>query len=147
MTRAHHVTNSYTAERQEKIRKLVVALQLRSMSRDEIGALLELGPSGVRKYLADLGALIAQSAEGGGIRIRLSASQVEVLAYLSALAVQASPRRARKSDMSIATLDPSRRFHIMADDEHFAIRLNRSPVARDPMVAALFGAGLMEARA
>jgi hypothetical protein len=33
-----------------------------------------------------------------------------------------------------------RHFHIRADDTHYAIRVNRSPVARDPLVAALFGA-------
>jgi hypothetical protein len=33
-----------------------------------------------------------------------------------------------------------RHFHILADDTHYAIRVNRSPVARDPLVAALFGA-------
>src|SRR5690606_9408743 len=32
-----------------------------------------------------------------------------------------------------------RHFQILADDTHYAIRVNRSPVARDPLVAALFG--------
>jgi hypothetical protein len=32
-----------------------------------------------------------------------------------------------------------RHFHILADDTHYAIRVNRSPVTRDPLVAALFG--------
>jgi hypothetical protein len=27
----------------------------------------------------------------------------------------------------------------LADDTHYAIRVNRSPVMRDPLVAALFG--------
>ena len=33
-----------------------------------------------------------------------------------------------------------RHFHILADDTHYAIRVNRGPVTRDPLVAALFGA-------
>jgi hypothetical protein len=67
----------------------------------------------------------------------------KVQAFLACLAAQAPARPVtlRQTPESIAAREPGRRFHILADDEHYSIRVSRAAPARDPMVAALFGAG------
>ena len=150
MTRARHVTPCHTAGRIERTRTLISALQLRGrMTRDEIGDVIQLGPSGVRKYLADLGDKVALEYDAGQQYCRLTLGAQEAAAYVTQLAIEAAgrPRSGRPSDFDKASRDPSRHFHILADDAHYAIRLNRAPIGRDPLVAALFGVGRIEARA
>jgi hypothetical protein len=141
MTRAHHVTHSYTAARAENIRKLIAALMVGQLARDEIGALLKVGPSGVRKYLADLkGKVDKLNIEGEQVcRLAISAKEAEV--YLNSLDVQVPARPVNVASSEISMPSPGRRFHILADDTHYAIRVSRVPVARDWSVTALFGAG------
>jgi hypothetical protein len=64
-------------------------------------------------------------------------------------AAPARPVAPRQTPECIAAREPGRRFHILADDAHYPVRISREPAARDPLVAALFGApaGGMEARA
>lgn len=152
MTRARHVTPSHTAGRIEKICALVVAFQARgAMTRAEIGDVLKMGPSGVRKYLVDLGEKVAFESIGGEQLCRLTLSAEEATAYVAKLAHEAvgRPRPINVSDFEKAKRDPARHFHILDDDEHYAIRLGRTPIVRDPLVAAFFGPnGVgMEARA
>ena len=152
MTRSRYVTPGRTAERMEKIRKLITALQEEGyLMRDEIGPMLGLGPSGVRKYLADLRGQVEASWDRGHITVRLTMSSSQTGAFLKRLAATA-PARPTGISMTparIAAAEPGRHFHILADDTHYAIHVSRAPVARDPMVAALFGAGpaRMEVRA
>jgi len=143
MTRARHVTPCHTAGRIERICALVIAFQSRgAMTRAEIGDVLKMGPSGVRKYLVDLGEKVAFGTVGGAQTCRLTLSAEEAAAYVAQLAREAAgrPRPINVSDFEKAKRDPARHFHILEDDEHYAIRLGRTPIERDPLVAALFGA-------
>jgi predicted transcriptional regulator len=151
MTRAHHVTHGRTAERIERIRRLITELQDRDMRREDIADLLKMSPSGARKYIADLresGVMeIARYADGtanflGYAEYRLALGADETRDYLANLATApTSGRKAKVPEFTLAARDPSRHFHILADDTHYAIRVNREPAARDWCVAALFGAG------
>lgn len=142
MTRASHVTPGQTVERMEKLRRLAAELAVRSMRRDEIGDFLQMGPSGVRKYLVDLGdrVSVVQTADGPVHMLALAPEQLQ--SYLNQLA--AAPvvreRRPARSQLALAERDPTRRVHVMLDDAHFAVRLHTAAPARDPLVAAFFGA-------
>jgi hypothetical protein len=141
MTRARHVTPFATAERLERMRTLITALQVSDLSREEIGSLLCVSPSGVRKYLADLAAKVRIVGDIGNQVCRLTLTANEAQAYLESLAVKtpARPAQRPRSEVGIAMLDSMRRFHIMQDDEHYTVRVHRGAVARDPLVTALFG--------
>ena len=143
MTRARYVTPSQTAARLAKLRTLITTLQERQLRRDEIGHLLQVGPSGVRKYLVDLRDLVEVIRVAGEAVCRLVAAAEKVQAFLAGLGAAAPGRPVTPSltPESIAARDPRRHFHILADDEHYAIRVSRAAPARDPMVAALFGTG------
>lgn len=156
MTRARHVTPRHTAVRVAKLRNLVNALIAGDMDRDEIGELLQVGPSGVRKYLADLGdkVVIARRIDStptfiGFPLYRLDITAEKAQAYLASLDENAVARAVKepKSALLVAGRDPSRHFHILADDMRYPVRVSRAPIMRDPMVAALFGAGRHEVRA
>lgn len=156
MTRAPNAIHSKTVARIEGLRRLIVALQAREMMREDIGELLQVGVSGVRKYVSDLGAVIevARFVDGnnrfpGYPVYRLAVSAEEAQAHLASLAAEPRARKPKPSmsALSVATRDPSRHFHILADDTNYAIRVSRAPVARDPLVAALFGPRAVEMRA
>jgi len=152
MTYAHR----HTAMRTERLLALIAAFQTRHLMREDIGEILKVGPSGVRKYIKDLGAAIEIERYVDGTAkfigfpvFRLAMTAEEAQAYVAGLsaAPTALPVRASASALSMAAKDPSRHFHILADDTHYAVRLSRTPAMRDPLVAAFFGAGRMEARA
>lgn len=158
MTRARHVTPIHTTRRIERIRSLVTTLLTRELARDEVATLLEVTPSGARKYVGDLreaGVIqLARYADGTDTALghpvyTLAMTAEQAQAYLAGLAESAPPRAAKlsKSAFSVASRDPGRHFHIMADDAPFSIRISRVPPMRDPLVAAFFGAGRHEVRA
>jgi hypothetical protein len=155
MSRARHVTPGRTAERLENIRKLVTALLTRQLMREDIADLLQVGPSGVRKYVADLGDRIAvaryvdSTATFIGFPVYcLAITGGEARAYLLGLSAQApSRRKGRISELTLAERDPARHVHIMRDDAHFAVRVTRAIPAPDPLIAALFGTRPMEVHA
>jgi hypothetical protein len=151
MTRARHVTPGQTAARIERLRMLITTLQVRQLLRDELGDILKVGPSGVRKYLKDLRGKVELTIDAGNMVCRLVMSAEESRVYLATLATQIPVRQAAapRSAFRHAAQDPARHFHILADDTHYAIRVSRAPIVRDPWVAALFGAGpaRMEVRA
>jgi hypothetical protein len=154
MTRARYVTPRQTTARIENLRNLVSALINGELERDEIGQVLQVGPSGIRKYLAELGDKLEVSrytdpAPGfkGFPVYRLSISPDAAREYLDSLAAAESrPRNESTSAIAIAARNPARHFHIMRDDTHFSVRICRTPPMRDPMVAAFFGAGRHEVR-
>jgi hypothetical protein len=147
MTRAHHVTHGRTAERIEKIRKLITALLDGQISHDQLGNLLEIGPSGVRKYLADLRGRVQLTIDGGEKVLRLAIDADAARTYLASLAPQAPApgRKGRISELAIAERDPKRHIHIMRDDEYYQVRVSRSIPAPDPLVVALFASRRLEA--
>jgi hypothetical protein len=145
MTRAHHVTHSYTAARIERMRSLITALQVKPMTRDEIGAVLEVGPSGARKYLVDLRGKYAVDMIAGEAVIRLTISAAEVLAFLSELSAAALARSAKRAP-SAPVIDPSRHIHIMLDDAAFKVRPLKGIPAHVPMMAHFYGLVRAEVR-
>jgi len=154
MTRARHVTHRKTAARVEKLRILINALLASQMERDAIGEMLQVGPSGVRKYVAELGAMVARQVDVTAALesvtvYRLTITEAEAQAYLDGLTSNTCARAVvePKSSLLAAARDPSRHFHIMRDDAHFSVRVSRTPPMRDPMVAAFFGASRHEVRA
>lgn len=156
MTRARNVTPRQTAARAERLRNLVNALLLDELESDEISEILQVGPSGARKYLAELGDMImihrridATPTSKGLPIYRLAITADEAREYLDSLAAGPASRPVKQpaSALAMAARDPRRHFHILADDTHYSIRPNRTPPMRDPMVAAFFGAGRHEVRA
>lgn len=155
MTRARNVTPLHTARRIARINSLITTLLERDLARDEVASLLEVTPSGVRKYMTDLGGRIrtAQPVDGVGKALgpavyTLAITAEEAQAYLAGLAKNPPTRAAKhsKSAMSIAMRDSTRHIHIMKDDVNYPIRVSRVPPMRDPLVAAFFGAGRHEVR-
>lgn len=140
MTRIRHVIPSQTIQRLERLQALVQALQAGQLRRDEIGAILRIGPSGVRKYLIDLGDKVELSCVAGEQVCRWVACETETAAYLADLAEKASARAGRppRSALTVALLDPSRHFHIMGDDEAFLPKVQRGIPAHHPLMAAFF---------
>jgi hypothetical protein len=120
------------------------------MTRDQIAGLLGMGPSGARKYVADLNGLTSLTFVGAEQFHRWTANANKTRAFMASLdALAARPMRAPRTALSIATRDPSRHFHILADDEHFSVRVSRCAPARDPMAlpVAFFGQAQTEQRA
>jgi len=141
MTRASYVTPGQTAARIDNLRRLVAALLVGPLSREAIGNILEMGPSGVRKYLADLGERVTNVRGADGLMCYLAITPEQAQAYLAQLATApvSRPTGMPKRPKDIATIGPGRHVHIMADDAHYAVRLHTAPAARDPLVAAFFG--------
>ncbi|WP_165391023.1 MULTISPECIES: winged helix-turn-helix domain-containing protein [Pseudoduganella] len=146
-------STSATLRRIENMQKLIGELQQHEMLADEIAWFLKFSPSGARKYIRDLreaGVIeLARYIEGtatylGKAVYRLTPDAERVQAFLAAIAQPkregTPPRKERPSLREQSMAGSGRHFHILADDTHYAIRVNRGPVTRDPLVAALFGA-------
>lgn len=148
MTRASYVTPGQTAARIDNMRRLVSALLVGPMSRTAIGNLLEMGPSGVRKYLADLGERVTSVRGDEGLLCYLAITPEQAQAYLAQLAAApvSRPTGVPKRVSDVATIGAGRHIHVMQDDSHFAVRLHSAPATRDPLVAAFFGSRRAEAR-
>jgi hypothetical protein len=134
----------HTQVRIAKIKQLIAALSLHEMRRDEIETLLEFSPSGSRKYVVDLGnAHIIELARFEDVKpgrmghpvYRLTADADlarEFLADLdlSTIVPRRKPLPRKQSDVMLC--GPSRRFHLMQDDTHFAVRVSGLAVSPDP---------------
>ena len=145
-------STSATLRRIENMQKLLNELSTHDMLADEIAWFLKFSPSGARKYIRDLrdaGVIeLARYVEGtatylGKAVYRICPDTERVKAFLNAIEQPKREGHAPKQyralhEQTLATT--GRHFHILADDTHYAIRVNRSPVGRDPLVAALFGA-------
>jgi DNA-binding transcriptional ArsR family regulator len=138
-----------TQRRLDNMRMLVEALGQREMLADEICDLLKFSPSGARKYIRDLredGVIeLARYVDGTATYLGLAVYTLtpdpeRVRAFLAGLGQPqqlAPPSRGRLNRFAAA--GPGRHFHIIADDTHYAVRVSRVQVFRDPLVAALFG--------
>ena len=153
MTRARNITPRQTTARAERLRTLITSLLDGNLDRDAIGNVLQVGPSGVRKYLIELGSMlqIVGRIDGTATTLGIPVYGLAITAeaareYLASLAANppARPRTAAKPAQTLVV--PGRRFHILYDDTHYPIRVSRAPAMRDPLVAALFGAGRHEVR-
>jgi len=145
-------STSATLRRIENMQKLIGELSLHEMLADEIAWFLKFSPSGARKYIRDLreaGVIeLARYIEGtatylGKAVYQLTPDPERVRTFLAAIVQPkregAPPRKERPSLREQSMAGSGRHFHILADDTHYAIRVNRGPVVRDPLVAALFG--------
>lgn len=147
MTRASYVTPGQTAARIENLRRLVAELLVRSMRRDEVGDFLEMGPSGVRKYIKELGDRVSVVRMPDGPVYFIAMTPAQAQAYLAQLAAAPVSRpTGRPKPIAERALDSSRHIHIMKDDSHYSVRLHSAPAARDPLVAAFFGQRAAEVR-
>jgi hypothetical protein len=127
----------------------VAELMIRPLRRDEIGNLLQMGPSGVRKYLVDLGSRITTARIDSESMCFLAITTEQAQTYLAQLATTpvARPPGVPKRPSDIAKIGAGRLVHIMEDDVHYSVRLHSAAPARDPLVAALFGQRAAEVRA
>lgn len=145
-------STSATLRRIENMQKLIGELSVHEMLADEIAWFLKFSPSGARKYIRDLrdaGVIeLARYIEGtatylGKAVYQLTPDPERVRAFLSAIVQPkregVAPRKERPGLREQSMAGNGRHFHILADDTHYAIRVNRGPVMRDPLVAALFG--------
>ena len=145
-------STSATLRRIENMQKLIGELSGHEMLADEIAWFLKFSPSGARKYIRDLreaGVIeLARYVEGtatylGKAVYQLTPDPERVRAFLAAIVQPkregAAPRKDRPGVREQSMAGSGRHFHILADDTHYAIRVNRGPVTRDPLVAALFG--------
>ena len=145
-------STSATLRRIENMQKLIGELSMHEMLADEIAWFLKFSPSGARKYIRDLreaGVIeLARYIEGtatylGKAVYQLTPDPDRVKAFLAAIVQPkregAPPRKERPGIREQSMAGAGRHFHILADDTHYAIRVNRGPVQRDPLVAALFG--------
>jgi DNA-binding Lrp family transcriptional regulator len=146
-------STSATQRRIENMQKLIGELSTHEMLADEIAWFLKFSPSGARKYIRDLrdaGVIeLARYIEGtatylGKAVYQISPDPERVKTFLSAIVQPkregAPARKERPGSREQAMSGTGRHFHILADDTHYAIRMSRTPVMRDPLVAALFGA-------
>jgi predicted transcriptional regulator len=154
MTRARNVTPRHTKERLDRLRRLVMTLQDHQLMRDEIGELLEVSPSGVRKYLADLADKIAivryvdsTPRHIGHPVYRLTMSAEEVQAYLADLASKEPARPNQRHAPAAPQLDQARHIHIMKDDGDFRPRRLRGIPSHTALMVHFFGMAGIEARA
>ena len=146
-------STSATQRRIENMQKLIGELTTHEMLADENASFLKFSPSGASKNIRDQREArdneLARYIEGtatylGKAVYQISPDPERVKAFLAAIVQPkregAAPRKERPGLREQSMAGTGRHFHILADDTHYAIRVNRSPVARDPLVAALFGA-------
>lgn len=128
-----------TAARVANTKKLIEALAISAMTRDDICQLLQLGPSGARKYITDLRESGIMEVSALDSRHRPSAYSLvdnpsHIAAFIADLDVSRPfcSRGARSSNLAIAKRNPGRHFHPSQDGATFAVRVSTAPVAPDP---------------
>ncbi|WP_323142750.1 hypothetical protein [Massilia phyllosphaerae] len=148
MIRCHSTPNSHTAARLARLRILVGAFLNGEMTRGDMADLLQLSLSGIRPYIKDLRHIITvdrwidpTTYSPGDPVYRLAVSAVEATAYMDTLGDAPGVLQMRPSTMDIAARDPRRHFHILSDDEHYAVRISRVGPFRHWMDTVLFGTG------
>ncbi|MYM92369.1 ArsR family transcriptional regulator [Duganella vulcania] len=142
-----------TSARLEKMQSLVTQMQGREMSLYDIQRFLKFSDTGAKKYvtkLREVGIVEAlQGADGtattpGRQLFKVTADPARLKAGFASLAEKVKKAASRsntavKSRLGKDDAGNARRFHILADDEDFAVKLSRHRPVRDPLVAALFG--------
>lgn len=138
----------------ENMRNLVDYMRGRETTMDDVARKLKFTDTGARKYIAQLLEVgIVEIVRGTGdtstksaaILYRVTDSDERIEAGLTQIANKVS-RATTKSAATVATrlgrdaAGNRRQFHILDDDEPFALHISRHVPQRDPLVAALFGA-------
>lgn len=141
-----------TRRRLDNIRTIIAALGGTEMDIDALCDLLHFSPSGARKYIRELRAVgvmeIGRYADGtvtylGRAMFRL-ADPSRVDDFLSMLNADVTPPQRKPSVKRQPPDLAGRNIHIMADDSRYPLRVSRVVVARNPLVAALFGPAATE---
>lgn len=139
---------SMTEQRTANLKSLIAELATREMQIDDICEHLKMSPSGGRKYIADLraaGVMVlarhvdATATYAGKACYGLASDPLLVSEFLRQIEQHKYQPRIPAPPARALPAVPGRHVHIMADDTHYAIRINRHPAMRDPLVAALFG--------
>ncbi|WP_338844478.1 ArsR family transcriptional regulator [Massilia sp. W12] len=148
---------SVAARRIQNLLNLIEHFQTHEMILDEVAEFLGFTRSGAQKYvqtLRDAGVIeLARHIEGNGTSqgkavYRIGRDPEKINEFRTGLT---QPKKAgagqnrRKAGAEhgmhgVPMAGEGRQFHILADDTHYAIRLHRAPVQRDPLVEAFFGA-------
>lgn len=148
-------STSATKRRIENFQRLINELANHEMLADDIAWFLKFSPSGARKYIRELreaGVIeLTRYVEGtasylGKAVYKISSDSERPKAFLAAICeteptgANSHKKRSRLREECLES--DGRHFHFLADDTHLTVGVNRCPVARDPLVAALFGPAL-----
>jgi hypothetical protein len=122
------------AYRAANLRTLIAALREQELSRDEMSNLIGKSKSATREYVVILGSLLDSSMGDAGQAYRLTSDEKRVQTFLAKLGDGPGRRKTggARSMLAAAMSDPSRHFHIAADDMPFKVKLQRGPVKADP---------------
>ena len=149
---------SVAARRIQNLLNLIEHFQTHEMILDEVAEFLGFTRSGAQKYvqtLRDAGVIeLARHIEGNGTSqgkavYRIGRDPEKINEFRTGIVQPKkagggqSRRKAGAAESGMHGMPQAtegRQFHILADDTHYAIRLHRAPVQRDPLVEAFFGA-------
>jgi hypothetical protein len=149
-----------TARRFENINAIISTLRQCEMTREHIQTLLKFSPSGARKYVRELvnaGVMVVSHLEhvprisnkGQAQQIhwfKLTDNEDIIDNVLAVILRKEKEKVPREPAPRVLTGDPSRHFHIMADDTHYPVRVQHKKIpAPDPLLAAFFGRAQVEA--
>lgn len=144
-----------TQRRCECLRMVLEEFRQREMTLFDMQTFLNMSQSGTRKYIHDMRrfgvvevshVIEGTSQNGFGTPVYKITDNEEIeRQFLELLTIPVNARKmppkavGRPNDLQRAMAGPGRHFHIMADDAHYAVQVNKTPAKRDPLVAALFG--------
>lgn len=141
-----HRNTVATERRIDNFRRLLAELGSREMYFNEIMSLLQFSNSGTRKYITELReahVIVFVRCDKGYPFVqrstyRLSPNKEAVDAFLAIIHKPNCERYKKKVRDDLADGN-KRTVHVMEDDAHFAVRLSKVTVRRDPLVEFLFG--------
>lgn len=143
-----------TLVRIDNMKILLDYLATTEMTERDMCDLLSYSQSGARKYKIDLLAagVIELVRYDGGTREKLGTAVFSITADKNVIEsfrlnlLSGDPKAAPTSNVTKDKY-PGRHFHVMSDDVHYAIRVDRMVIRRDPLVAALYGPARAQAAA
>ena len=133
------------------MRNLVDELRKRNMSQLDISLFLQFSPSGTRKYVHDLKEydLIQVVGYEDGTAVYLGRPvyglcaniEARLKAFFETMERNSVTTRRPSREVAVKAVpaNSGRHLHVMVDDCKYNIRMDRTPIMRDPLVAALFG--------
>lgn len=126
-----------TRHRESNTRRLIAALEHNDMSWREIGALLNISVSGVRKYANELmeAHVAVKRLSDAGCYVLCLTTNMDVIKRLLATFSDDEPSPPKAP----SPLEPGTYVHVMSDDESYVVKRQKHIPACDPLLAALFG--------
>lgn len=146
---------SATARRADNIREIVALMRNSLMTFAGIQEVLRMSPSGTRKYVRELitsdvimidhtdtiPRIAGKGAEQTVHYFRLTDDEAKITRLMGMLSAPRTEKKKGDPRKPTLTGDPSRHFHIMMDDTHYAVKPQSKLPAPDPLLAAFFGMG------